>query len=170
MKSRHLTDEAVQEFLDGNAVINDTEAYIHLQSCAECRALLESYQALYKQLGREPAFRLPGIFAEKILEKIRSPRSNVFLSPSAEIALMAGGLLAALGGMILFVDLRPILNGIGNFALPPLGLKSSLLEPVRNLFSGIDGGITLAPFAALALALVALLDRVFQKRRHHKTT
>lgn len=170
MKSQHLTDDEIQDFLDGNIVIANTEAYTHLESCIQCRSLLESYQNLYKELGKEPAFRLSQSFADDVVKKIRSVKKESVLSPTTEIILILGGLLAALGATLFFVDLKPILEGIGNIGLPQFGLKSSLLNPIKNLFSGIDGGITVAPFAVLTLILVAAFDRLIQKRRHHKIT
>jgi len=168
MKGRHLTEEEIQDFLDGNFSDEKTNLKHHLETCRICQNTLKQYQSLYAGLEIDPGYTLSKAFAKSIVSKLSLEHASPFSSPSAEIAFIIAGIFLALGATLFFVDLRPLAETVSRIALPKAALSTSILQPIRNLLAGLNGSLYLLPFAGLALLSVAALDRFIHKLKHHK--
>lgn len=168
MARRHLTEEEIQDYLDGNLSELTADLRLHLETCETCQGMLKQYRHLYTGLEEDPGFQLPKIFVKKLVSKLSTDQAKPFLSPSAEIILIVVGVLLALGTTIFLVDLKPIAETMSRIALPKIKLSSTILQPMKNMMSGLNSSLGLLPFAALALILVAVFDRFIHKFRHNK--
>lgn len=69
----HLTDAQAQRHLDGALYAAEAgEVVRHLEGCAECQLLVESYAALSAALDALPTPELPADFTASVLEAIET--------------------------------------------------------------------------------------------------
>ncbi|MFH1942918.1 MAG: hypothetical protein ABIL68_12525 [bacterium] len=168
MERKHLTDDEIQNLLDGILPDEASTQRSHLERCEFCQDHLKFYRNLYMGLKAEPGFKLPKNFAETILSKLSPQQATPFAFPVTEIIFIGAGVLLALGATFYFADLKPLAEALGRITLPKLGFNIAVLRPLKQLFSGLNGSFTLLPFAGLSLLSVAILDRIIHKLKQHK--
>jgi hypothetical protein len=168
MMDDHLTDEEIQDILDGNRSQVEPSRKHHLETCDTCQQTLKQYRALYAHLESDTGFKLPKHFAKSVVAKLTSESSSPFSFPASEVIIIVAGIAIALGAAFLFVDLKPFFNFIARISLPRLGFNASFMAPIKNMLSDLNGSLILLPFAGLALLSVALFDRFIHKIKHQK--
>jgi len=168
MEHKHLTDDEIQDFLDGNIPRGETDLRHHLERCEICTAALEQYKTVYVGLHKEPEFRLPKNFARSIVSKISPEHPIPSFFMSADIIPIVIGLVFALGAIFYFVDLKPVVEIIARISLPESAFKATFLTPVKNLLATLNGNVGLLLFAGVALLFVAIVDHIIGKLRHQK--
>ena len=166
MARAHLTDEDIQNGLDGNLLQRDPQTAQHLETCKTCHSRLQQYRQLYHELKKEPNFALSDCFVKSVLSKL--PTEKVSPHPSTEIVLFILGALFALGTTVYFVDMKPVVEILGRITLPKTGIRTTLLIPIKNLLSHLNGNLPLLFFAGLVLLTVGILDRILSKWRQLK--
>jgi hypothetical protein len=168
MNENHLTEEEIQEYLDGNPSTSAVDIQNHLESCERCSHAMAQYRALYGQLTAEPGYKLSKNFAQSIISKLDAAESSPFSFPLTEIIIIVVGVIIALAAAVYFVDMKPLLQSFAKISFPRLGLNTSLFTPVKNLLNDLNGSLILIPFAGLALLSVALIDRFVHKLKNQK--
>ncbi|MGB2982199.1 MAG: zf-HC2 domain-containing protein, partial [Candidatus Zixiibacteriota bacterium] len=71
MSLKHLTDEEIQNYLDGNlsrdiALLTER----HLETCPLCREAVKQYQGVYAGLDKEEGFELSKGFAKSVVKML----------------------------------------------------------------------------------------------------
>lgn len=168
MEHKHLTDDEIQDLLDGNIPHGETALRHHLDTCEVCTAALEQYKTLTVGLQKEPSFHLSRNFARSIVSKLSPEHPNPSFFMSTDIILIAIGLVLALGAIFYFVDLKPVVEIIARITLPKSALKTTFLTPIKNLLATLNGNVGLLLFAGVALLFVAVVDQIIVKLRHQK--
>lgn len=168
MEHKHLTDEEIQDLLDKHDSKQDIERKHHLKNCQICQESLKQYRTLYVELERAPGFTLPKNFEKSVVSKVIHKQAAPFLSSTMEITLIITGILMALGTTFYLVRVKAFTETIGRIVLPKLAIDTSFIQPIKDLLSGLNGNLVLIPFAVLTLVVVAVLDRIIQKLKHHK--
>jgi len=73
MRTRHLTDEVIQSYLEAGRFQNAEHA-LHFRGCPACRETAERYRLLGGWLdAAEPRFALPADFIASVLGRLKGP-------------------------------------------------------------------------------------------------
>jgi len=160
MELRHLTDEEIQNYLDGNLSPENKFAQRHLKRCKLCQKTLKEYKSLYLELKDEKGFRLSRGFASSVISKL--PKEPVARSQSkyAEILLVIVGIVAAGFTTLHFVDVKPLVRMITQILLPQFEFISASFGSIANLLEGLNINSSLLVFSGLTLLIIRVLDYI----------
>lgn len=77
--SAHLTDLILERLAEGELPAAEAaEAHAHLEGCARCGSVLESYEALFGMLRELPRFAPSAAFADGVMARVRvAPREHL---------------------------------------------------------------------------------------------
>jgi hypothetical protein len=168
MNNKHLTDDQIQEILDARMFQSGPILPMHLGTCASCQKRLESFRQLYAGLGTDPGFALPPAFADSVLDKLAASRSLFWKRPAVKIILTISACAAAMTGLIIFVNMRPLANGaLQVFAT----LKMSFLPlggQIKQFFSWMGGNAKPFLYGGFGLLSAYIVERILlrQNMRH----
>jgi hypothetical protein len=170
MNHEHLTDKQIQEMLDARIYHSGPILPMHLGTCASCQKRLESFRRLYAGLAADPGFALPPAFADSVLAKIPVSRPLFWQRPVGKIFLTASVCAAAMTGLLIFIDMRPLASGTLQVLTT---LKTAFLplgSQVQRLLVRLDSSAKPFILGGLGLSIAALVDRLLQRqalRRGH---
>lgn len=159
---KHLTEEEIQSCLDAGPDPCPDEIALHLRQCHRCREALEAQRILTGYLSREPDFSLPDGFADRIVTAIsvRGTRDRLRIFG---ISMIAAGVLLTAG--YAWIILKG--SGLEKYfewirTLGSAGVRFwAMLDSARGWADSLFGGASdLALSAAMALAIIALADRL----------
>ena len=168
MQLKHLTDEEIQDFLDGN-LSEDVTLSIrrHLESCTLCRQTVKKYQSVYSGLDREEGFELSKGFAKSIVKMLPEQKEAKPRFGLLNILLTILGVIVAAGVTIRYVDLRPLGSALSHL-LPGPQLGSGVVAFVENLLIGLNGNLGLLILGVLTLVIIGGLDRFLVQPRYKR--
>lgn len=149
MAVKHLSDEQIQDFLDGNIALADKSLKSHLESCRACKKTLAYYQNLYLGLKQEPDFQLPSNFAHSVVLRLPQMEKAQARFKFSDILVAITGIAALIGVLIYFVDIKIFADLIAKI--------SSLTSFAKNL-TALNGGLMVLGLAGLTLLFTATLD------------
>jgi hypothetical protein len=168
MQLKHLTDEEIQDFLDGNLTHKRAAlAERHLETCSRCREALRQYQSLYVKLGDERGFELSKGFARSVIGRLPTEGETESRFRFLNLFLAILGFVVCVGALIYYADLRPLGRAFSHL-LPGPQLGSGLLDFVKGLLVGLNGNLGFVVFALLTLIFVASLDRFVFQPKHRR--
>lgn len=163
----HLTDAQAQRLMDGALLDAEAaEVEAHAASCADCQALVESYQALGDALGALEIPELPADFTADVLARIDVRERTVARERRFAVTVCAGVLVALIVAVVLAgagtwapVASR-VVNGLGT-AGRALRIGADVVTPI---VSALRLQLALA-CAAVALPVLLLLSRLMPSPR-----
>ena len=168
MQLKHLTDEEIQDFLDGNlsreiALLTER----HLETCRLCREAVKQYQNVYAGLGQDKGFELSKGFARSVVKML--PAQGEAKSPFdlLNVFLIILGVIVAAGVTVRYVDLRPLGNALSHL-LPGPQLGSGVVAFVEDLLIGLNGNLGLLILGVLTLVIIGGLDRLLLQPKHRR--
>ena len=164
MVMRHLTEEEIQAYLDAPPGEADAEIRHHLETCRQCREVLEDYETLYGKLADDPAYAIPHDLAASVLSGLGLGEAGRRLGLPGDIVLVACAIAAMLVGVLLFADLGPILDAASESARPVIAYVAPYLEASQSRLAE-SGAPTILTTSVLILALIGLLDLAFRLKR-----
>ena len=157
---KHLTDEEIQEYLDGNlsreiALLTER----HLETCPLCREAVKQYQSVYAGLDEEKGFELSKGFAKSVVKML--PPQGETKSPFdlLNVFLTILGTIVSVGVTLYYVDLRPLGRAFSHI-LPGPELGSGVVAFVEDLLIGLNGNLGLLILGVLTLLIIGGLDRL----------
>jgi len=164
MALKHLTDEHIQEYLDGN-VSGKSWITGHLESCVDCNEQIVKYSSLYSALKVEEKIGLSARFADVVVSKITAQASATPAFQIWQIFLAVLGFGVGLAAAVYLIGINSIgklFTGLGEFAK----IFSGVLAVIGNYFAGINLNFGLLGLAAFALIFMVFLDHfVFQPKQ-----
>ena len=164
MALNHLTDEQIQEYLDGNVSKNSWIAD-HLKSCGDCEAQIVEYSSLYSALEVEEKIGLSANFSDAVVSRITLQASPTPGFQIWQILLATVGLGVGLAAAVYLIGI----NSFGKLftSLAEFGkIFPSVLAVISNYFAGINLNFGLLGLAAFALLFMVFLDHfVFQPKQ-----
>ena len=165
MALKHLTDEHIQEYLDGN-VSGKSWITGHLKSCSDCKEQIAEYNSLYSALEVDEKIGLSANFADVVVSKITAQVSAAFGFQIWQIILTVVGLSVGLVTAVYLIGINSVgklFTGLGEFGK----IFSSVLTVFSNYFAEINLNFGLVGLAAFALIFVVFLDHFIlqQKQR-----
>jgi len=166
---KHLTEEQIQEYLDGSGNQDNKALATHLYLCAECRKLYEEYQRLYLGLAKTEIPELSPGFSGRVMAGIESespePERRSLWVPIFALANIVAGLAA----ILYFVDFS-FLNGFfayfGQEESQIAVLATKLSEYINLIGFDLDIILTVG-LAIIAIGAIDYLLRIVKKRPAH---
>jgi predicted anti-sigma-YlaC factor YlaD len=168
MSLKHLTDEEIQEYLDGNlSPENELLFETHLKICPHCQESLKQYQSLYVDLANDEGFDLPKSFAESVLSRLPAePEAKSHFKYASIFWTILG--IITIGITFYYVDLKPLGRVISNIFVPQYEFGSELIVSIKNSLVSLNGNLSLLAFAGLTLLIIAALDRALVQPRYRR--
>ena len=157
----HLTENEIQDYLDGNLQSDDTYVKFHLDTCNSCGAQLEQYRALYSDLNADLPLPLSGEFADAVIGKVTAEDKSRFFS--FDFLMVLASVITSLG--VVFYYFR------NEFSLQSFSGIYAWFETFAPLYAQIYGlvnsisvtGLTPILFGVLVLLFMGVVDRFIVK-------
>jgi len=165
MYSQHLTDQELQNLLEGHISEAKPEYKNHLESCNRCQKALLEYRQISKLLSKEPDYQLSPDFIQSVLSKLPMGLIPKFLFSIKGKIFIGTGFLVATCVTILLVGIDTILEPIRSFDLNLSIIQSVLISPLKNFFNQININPVLLISAGIALLFTSILDKFLIHRR-----
>jgi anti-sigma factor RsiW len=151
MGLRHLTDDELQDYLDGNSAELDEWPARHLAQCEQCRQELQLYRALCDGLADSPVEGLASGFPDRVLAALPAKPGHVEREQIGERLLVVFAIAAMAVVSIIFLDWSQLLSfALGSFS----GLVGTVEKASPEHFD-----LRLLGVAAMILLLIPLADR-----------
>lgn len=160
MELRHLTDDEIQDHLDGNLPAKNRFIQEHLKTCQFCQKAVAEYKSLYLELKDEKGFKLSRNFAQSVISRIPKQPAAKSRFSYVEALLVVLGIVAAGFTTIHLVDFRPLIQRITALPLPHFEFVSAFFGSVTSLLQGLNINSSLIIFSALTLLIIKALDYI----------
>jgi predicted anti-sigma-YlaC factor YlaD len=172
MPVTHLTDEEIQDYLDGNlSHQGKVFAKAHLESCESCQATVKQYQTLYVGLKKDQGFDLPRTFAKSVVAKLPLAQKTKSGFNYSDILLGILAILITAFTSIYYLDLGSLGKSLSQIPLPQFEFASWLFDAAKSLVAALQANLSLLIVGILVLLVTGALDRIlFQpliRHRHH---
>jgi hypothetical protein len=166
MDLKHLTDEEIQDYLDGNLLqeriftINS-----HLSVCELCKSEINQYKSLYTELSKKVNLEFSVNFSKNVIAKIHK-ESRSWLPNLSDTLLAIIGFAVVIGTIIYFVDFAPFLEifknipGLQNY----IDLTFSGFSVIKNFLDRMNLNFSLIIFTGLALFIIGIMDQFLKSR------
>ena len=149
---KHLTDDQIQAYLDGDKIENINKIEEHLQACEKCRLNLNAYEQIYTTIKIENVFpALSPNFALNTLkevEKIKEKKWNMF-----ENFLIAFTFIVSISLSVYFFNLTGFLS---YFIQIDFSWFTVIVKKLTDTFSP---NIIYLAAATLITGIIELFDR-----------
>ena len=152
---RHLTDQELQDYLDGNLSLEMNFLVQHLKACERCQQQLKQYQWLYVELKKEPDFHIPSRLSHLVIAKIQTKSEKKSRTKYTLVPIIA--LLIALGTMLYLLD---AFSWMSLVSLELNKLKIDLFNPIKNYLMGLNLNFVLLGYASVILLIIIFIDRL----------
>jgi hypothetical protein len=158
MAVNHLSDNDIQDFLEGNLKNRDEEIRLHLNECATCNKKFKEFSVIFNQVKIDTTPALSTSFASKVAAKAfsESEQSKKVFSPYIYyfaglvcliVAIWYTGIWSIFGRMMSALKITSIADFIGDLII-------SVLTPLAKMLH-IDTAF-LAVFILVLIVAVAL--------------
>jgi hypothetical protein len=165
MSLRHLTDEEIQEYLDGN--LSQQKTFLvkrHLETCPICQESVKRYQSLYAGLASDEGFDLPYDFAKSVVSRLPVEAHVKSHFNFANIFLAVSGIIVALSIAVRYLDLKPLGQTISNILSAQYEFVLGVAESLKTFLSGLNTNRGLLIFGVLALLVIVTLDHFLVRK------
>jgi len=159
MESKHLTDEEIQDYLDGNTDRDKSPAAEHMRSCSLCRRNLAQYGSLYSGLSHDPGFELSVDFADKVVTSVGLDKRSNFVYRHADVFLSIVGAVAAFAAVYYFTDIARVIAGGSWFGWLGSIFNAKAVADVKDFASSAGNIAGLIVSGVLALVTIWVVDR-----------
>lgn len=166
MATAHLTDEQIQDYLDGN-LPHDQASVLrgHIRSCQKCQSELTQYQGLYVELKEEVAFNLWPGFSSAVMKAVQAGAKKAWLARLWNLLLPVIGIAVGIGVMIYYVDFKPILKVFADSLNPGRYFDSAVLSELNQVLAKLNVNLNIIVFAGLSLLAVILIDQLLSRHK-----
>ena len=167
MAVRHLTDEQIQRYLDGN-VRRDDDAADHLQQCPACQRQLELYGKVYEGLRQDVGFELSPGFAQSVVTRLATTCEKRLPDNLARLILLAFGTVAVAGLALYFLEIKAVGEKLARLSAVLTGFGASFVESLEGATASLGVSTDIVLFTSLILLTFAAVDRIlFRYRGSH---
>ena len=165
MRTRHLTDEVIQSYLEAGRFQNAEHA-LHFRGCPACRETAERYRLLGGWLNAaEPRFALPADFIASVLGRLKGPAGAArgpvlrWILPAVFFAAAAVLTILKLHWFQPFLAVTRSASSILGEILDPLATAARAFRP------GADSFKTWLLMSCAILLLSGIMDAVMHRFR-----
>lgn len=159
MSLSRVSDEEIQEYLDGNLGSREiADLRSRLDNCDKSQEKLREYVYLYKALKCEETHNLSPTLVEAIMENL--PPLEELKKKLNVSYIFAGvvGLITLIGLLHYFIDLTPFVKQLAAFPVFHLRLNWDIFNPLVKLIQKLNAEYYLVGFIALVLMLIKVVD------------
>jgi predicted anti-sigma-YlaC factor YlaD len=170
MPVTHLTDEEIQDYLDGN-LSHQSRIFLeaHLKTCESCQVALKQYQSLYVGLKQDQVFDLPKTFAKSVVAKLPMAEKAKSGFNYSDILLGILAILITAFTSLYYLDLGSLGKRLSHIPLPQFELATRLFDAAKSLVAALNGNLSLLIVGILVLLVTGALDRIlFQPLLRHR--
>jgi len=164
MTSRHLTDEEIQDYLDGNLQSENRLSEEHLQTCQLCQNTMEEYNRLYEELKVDEGFELSPGFLESVLSRLKKEKASTSSLSLAEILILGMMAVVALFTTIYFVNWASFGQVISRILLSEAETLLTIWGNSVKLLMELNLSPDLLFLAGVILLIIKLLDYLIINR------
>jgi hypothetical protein len=170
MPVTHLTDEEIQDYLDGNlSHPKRIFAEAHLKTCESCQVALKQYQSLYVGLKQDQGFDLPKGFAKSVVAKLPVVEKAKSGFNYSDILLGILGILITTFMASYYLNLGSLGKRLTQITQPQFELIAKLFDAAKSLVTALQGNLSLLIVGILVLLVTGALDRIlFQPLLRHR--
>lgn len=160
MIDRHLTDDELQSYLDGDPLSDREWVEDHLRVCDRCREELARYEQLYMELAEDEGYELSPDFEDSVISGLpERPVPRPRWQPAHILALILGA-IASLSALVYFIGLKEageLIVGIG----ARFGEAAALFyDAALGLLLTLNVDAHLFLYAVLILVFVVTMDHI----------
>jgi len=164
MEINHLTDEQIQDFVDGNLEDENLEIESHLHSCADCAREVAHYRKLSSMLAEETGFELSPDFASEVLAYMNEQGAERFFHKLAQATMWAAGAIVGLILLIRFTRFEDAFKGFTS-GENGQGYFEIVITSFQNLFADSGSNLGMIALAVAVLFTIFIIDRLIAKAR-----
>jgi len=160
----HLTDEELQNYLDGNISHKQIPIFEqHIESCEKCQSELAQYRSLYAGLKEDVAFNLLPGFSTAVMKAIQAQVRKTWLARLWNVLLPILGVAAGIGVMIYYIDFKPFLKIFSDSLNPSRYFDSAVVSNLNQVLAKLNVNLNIIVFAGLSLLVVILIDHLISR-------
>ena len=164
MAVRHLTDEQIQRYLDGN-ISRDSDAAHHLQHCPACMRQLELYREVYEGLHRDVGFELAPGFAESVMARLAAVSEKSSRVSLVGLILLVFGTVSVAGLALYFLEVKALTEMLASLSAIGVDFSSSFVESLRMATASLGVSMNIMLSSGLILLTFAAIDRILVRFR-----
>ncbi|MCP4568892.1 MAG: hypothetical protein GY841_15055 [FCB group bacterium] len=168
----HLTDNQLQEILDGNIASNDPQM-VHLDDCIQCREALAFYKTLGAELSQEIEVDLSADFADQVMTQLPPEIAPATTRPYPRFIIrdrmvVFAAFAAFLATAIYFLKPATLLKAFGGLKPAVDPSNSQWLSTISDYFSAWNINPVMVVMAALAIITIGVLDQIISRHRKQR--
>lgn len=162
----HLTDEELQNYLDGNISHSQISIFEqHIESCERCQFELAQYRSLYVELKEDVAFDLSPNFSNAVIKAVQVGAKKALLARLWNLLLPVIGIAVGIGVMIYYVDFKPFIKVFADSLNPGRYFDSAVLSELNQVLAKLNVNLNIIVFAGLSLLAVILIDYLISRHK-----
>lgn len=166
MATAHVTDEQIQDFLDGNLFQEQvTIVERHFQTCQKCQSELAQYRNLYAGLNSDVSFDLSPGFSTRVMKAVQVEAKKTALARLWNRLLPFIGIAVGIGVMIYYVDFNPFIKTFADSLNPTRYFDNTILTNLTDVLGKLNVNLSLIVFAGLSLLAVILIDQLLSRHK-----
>jgi len=164
MAVRHLTDEQIQRYLDGD-MSRDSDVAYHLQHCLACQQQLELYRKVYESLQQDVGFELAPGFAESVMTRLAAASEKSSRTSLVGLILLVFGTIALAGLALYFFEVKALTEILASLSAFGAEFGSSFVESLRSATASLGVSMDIMLSTGLILLTFAVIDRILVRYR-----
>ncbi len=173
MNEKHLTDDQLQEYLDGN--LSDSDPCVrHLKSCPSCQRALDNYRALYGALETEPGFKLSPEFIDKVISQLPEGKTPAIKETKGRAKIYDriiafASIAAVMAAAFYFINPVTLIKSVFGWTDQSFSSGNQILNSLSGYFSGLGINPMMFLLTALTIITIAVIDYIISRRKlRHK--
>jgi predicted anti-sigma-YlaC factor YlaD len=170
MAIEHLTDQQIQDYLDGNLTEDAHKIEEHIESCKACQAELARYKSISTALSEDIGFELSPNFASEVVASIQEKGAERFFFRLSHIILWATGVLAGIALLIRFTDIENVFYGFAALGESGEGIVNVIATSFQKLIESTGLDVRFVGMVAVVLLGIYLIDRLIMRARRNITS
>ena len=151
MTIKHVSDDEIQDYLDGIHTVNKDQIDQHLSSCSICHNTFIAYQELYRGISTAEICDLAPDFADGIMRDIKKKLENK-AQLKETIALIG---LFLVGSTISFYFVNPFTGLMNMFK----SLFNGTIQFIENILPTLNGYASMIIMVVLIFLVIEFLDK-----------
>jgi len=168
---KRLTDEQIQEYLDGNlSAAEKTLVEKVLQESPEQRKRLNHYKSLSMALSEDPGFELSPNFAHNVMVNMQKDGAEKVLFKFSQVILWLVGIATAIAVTIHFTNFQPVLEKFKTIGNDSSGIFNTFIASFKAFFESINVNPAFIGMIIVVLGAIFLIDRAITRVRNTSTT
>jgi predicted anti-sigma-YlaC factor YlaD len=167
MSLRHLNDEDIQAYLDGQLAHRAILIERHLQECDSCRARVEQYQPVFEALKLDTMPSLVPGFPDRVMAAVeKEPAVKPAVNLASWLSLAAAAMvIVGLGVVQYLVGWQWLVTFSHNISQSVLSFKNSLIGSTAGMPAILSDNLPVLLACGMALVLIVCLEHVLKHGR-----